>query len=230
MPTSLRLFVPAAIRAVMSRLGPRIEAMADVRLVQDVDLNPKIPERIRAGEPFDIGLTNPPYAETLIACGYADGGSHRAFGRVPLAVARSDRATGQVLEDLHGIETLLQRAQSIVYTGPGTSGRTFLDALARMGLTSTVLPRCQAMGAGVPAESVAKGAYELAIAPLTTVLATDGVSPAAVFPEALATPIDMSVFQSLTAPKAAADVIDLLTGHEFDEALAGVGITRFQLT
>lgn len=229
MPNTLRLFVPAAIRAVMARLAPRIEAATKAQLAQEVALNPLIPERIRAGEPYDIGLTNPPYAKALIEDGFADAGSHRAFGRVPLAVARRGGAQGQIVTDLKGIEALLSIAKSIVYTGAGTSGRTYLDAIARMGLTDSVLTRSHAMAGGVPAASVAAGEYELAIAPLTTVLATPGVVPAAVFPEHLGTNIDMSVFRSAASPNAAATVIDFLTGHDIDDELAAAGIARFEL-
>ena len=166
MPNKLRLFVPAAIRDVMNRLAPRLEAATQVRLIQEVELNPLIPGRIRAGEPYDVGLTNPPYAKTLIHDGFADAGSHRAFGRVPLAVARRGGAHGKVIADSHGSEALVRSAKSMVYTGAGTSGRTYLDAMERMGLTSFVSPRSYAIAGGVPAVSVATGEYELAIAPL----------------------------------------------------------------
>ena len=227
MPTTLRMFVPAAIRAVMKRLKPRIEAETGVFLIQEFELNPLIPERIRGGEPYDIGLTNPPYAKALIDDAFADGGSHRAFGRVSLAVARKGGARGQIIADSHGIEALLRSAKSIAYTGAGTSGRTYLDVMERMGLTDSVLPQSHAMAGGVPAVSVANGEYELAIAPLTTVIATPGVVPVAVFPEHLGTHIDMSVFRSVTSPTAAAKVIDFLTVHDFDDELAAAGIARF---
>ena len=229
MPTTLRMFVPAAIRAVMKRLTPRLEAETGVLLIQEVELNPLIPERIRAGEPYDIGLTNPPYAKALIDDGFADGGSHRAFGRVSLAVARKGGAHSKKIVDSNGIEALLRSAKSITYTGAGTSGRTYLDAMERMGLTDSVLPRSHAMAGGVPAVSVANGEYELAIAPLTTVIATPGVVPAAVFPEHLGTHIDMSVFRSTASPVAAAKVIDFLTDHDLDDELAAAGIARFEL-
>jgi hypothetical protein len=224
------MFVPAAIRAVMDRLTPRLESEAGVRLIQEVELNPLIPERIRSGEPYDIGLTNPPFAKALINDGFAYGGSHRAFGRVSLAIARRGEAHGQIIVDSNGIEALLRSAKSIAYTGAGTSGRTYLDAMERMGLTDSVLPRSHAMAGGVPVVSVATGEYELAIAPLTTVIATPGVVPAAVFPEHLGTHIDMSIFRSAVSPIAAATVIDILTGHDFDDELAAAGIARFELT
>ena len=229
MPTTLRMFVPAAIRAVMDRLTPRVEAETGVRLIQEVELNPVIPERIRAGEPYDIALTNPHYATALIEDGLADGGSHRAFGRVSLAVALKGGAHGQIITDSQGIEALLRSAKSIAYTGAGTSGHTYLDVMERMRLTGAVLPKSHAMAGGVPAVSVATGEYEIAIAPLTTVIATPGVVPAAVFPEHLGTHIDMSVFRNAASPGTAAKVIDILTDHDLDDELAAAGIARFEL-
>jgi hypothetical protein len=230
MPTTLRMFVPAAIRTVMDRLASRLEAEVGVRLIQEVELNPLIPERIRAGELYDIGLTNPSYAKTLIEDGLADGGSHRAFGRVSLAVARKGEVHGQIIADSLGIDALLRSAQSIAYTGAGTSGRTYLDVIERMGLTDSVLPRSHAMAGGVPAVSVATGNYELAIAPLTTVIATPGVVPVAVFPQSLGTHIDMSVFRNAASPKISAKVIDFLSDHDLDYELAAAGVARFELT
>lgn len=78
MPTTLRIFVPAAILAIMDRLKQRLEVETGLRLIQAVELNPLILERIRAGEPYDIGLTNPSYANALIHEGLADGGSRTA--------------------------------------------------------------------------------------------------------------------------------------------------------
>jgi hypothetical protein len=165
----------------------------------------------------------------LIEDGLAGGGSHRAFGRVPLAVAGKSGAHSEFFEDEKDIAALLSNAKSIAYTGAGTSGRTYLDAMERMELTGSVLPRSHAMAGGVPAASVAAGEYELAIAPLTTVLATPGVVPVAVFAEHLGTHIDMSVFRSAASPVAAATVIDFLTDHHLDDELKAAGIVRFEL-
>ncbi len=205
-------------------------------IIQEFELNPLIPEKIRGGEPYGIGLTDPPCEKALIDDAFADGGSHRAFGRVSLAVARKGGAHGQIIADSNGAEALLRSSKSITYTGAGTSGCTYLDAMERIGLTESVLPRSHAMAGGVPAGSVANGEwrmangeYELAIAPLTTVIATPGVVPTAVFPEHLGTHIDMSVFRSAASPTAAANVIDFLTDHDLDDELAAAGIARFGL-
>lgn len=226
----MRIFVPVAIQRVLSSLAPRLEAAAGVSITQENDLNPKIPERIMAGETDDIGLTNPPYARALIEGGHANAGSHRAFGRVPLAVAARDGTVASAVSDVQEIEALLRKAESIAYTGPGTSGRTFFHAMERMGVTESVLPKSRGLAGGVPAASVANGDNELAIAPLTTVLATPGVVPAAVFPEHLEAHIDMSVFLSKSAQNEAVTVIEILISPDLDNELAASGISRFDLT
>jgi hypothetical protein len=229
MSNQLLIFVPAAIRAVMNRLACRMEAAADASIVQCVDLNPAIPKRIASGEAYDIGMTNPPYVNALIASGHADGSKHLPFGRVPLAIGRKAGMEGPVRLDTVGIADTLRSAESIAYTGAGTSGRIFLEVAERLGVADAISSRSQAMFGGVPVKSVAAGEVEIAIAPLTTVLATPGIVPAAIFPEELGTHIDMSVFLSTSARQGADRVIAFLTASELDEELAEAGISRFEL-
>jgi hypothetical protein len=225
----LRIFVPVAIRALMDRLAPRMEAAAGTSLSPVIDLNPAILERIAAGEAFDIGLTNPPYVKTLVAAGHADGASHRAFGRVPLAVGRKAGSEEPVRTGAQEVVALFRGAESIGYTGAGTSGRTYLDVLARLGLEDEVITKSRAMGGGEPVASVVAGETELAVAPLTTILSTPGVMPAAIIPEELGTHIDMSVFLSPTPRAGAATVLEFLTASELDSELATAGVMRFEL-
>lgn len=229
MSSDLRMFVPVAIRAFIGDLVPRIEVAAGVSVEEVIDLNPVIPKRIAAGEAYDIGMTNPHYAKVLIASGHADGASHRALGRVPLAVGRQVGAEGAVRKDVEGIGALLREAESISYTGAGTSGRTYLDVMERLGLSEAVLPKSRSMGGGEPVASVAAGETELAVAPLTTILSTPGLAPAAVFPEELGTHIDMSVFLSARPRSGAAAALGLLTNSELDGEFAAAGILRFEL-
>jgi hypothetical protein len=225
---ALRIFVPVAIRAVFIRLAPRLEAAAGRALAPVFDLNPAIPERILAGELYDIGLTNPPYVDALVAAGRADGASHRPFGRIPLAIGRRADVEAPVLTDAEGIAVLLRGAESIAYTGDGTSGRTYLDAMARLGLSETVAPKGRPMGAGGPVAAVAAGETELAVGPLTTIMASPGVVPAAIFPAAAGAQIDISVFLGTRRAAGAAAVLDVLTGPELDAELAAAGVVRFE--
>lgn len=229
MSTELRLFVPVAVRAIMSSLVPRLEAAAGAPITQLIDLNPAILERILAGEAYDIGLTNPRYARALIAAGGADGASHRAFGRVPLAVGRKEGSDHAIARDVDEIKALFRDANSIAYTGTGTSGRTYLDVMERLGLTGAVAPKSRTMGGGEPVKLVAAGQIELAVGPLSTIQSTEGIVAAAVFPEELGCHIDISVLLSSTPHPGAASVLEFLTSGTLDVELAEAGLSRFKL-
>lgn len=229
MASGLRIFVPLAIRAIVDGLQSRLEAAAGRVLVPFVDLNPAIARRIAAGEAFDVGLTNPPYAEELIAAGRVDGASHRPFGRVPLAIGRRASAEGTVAKGAVEIAALLRGARSVGYTGAGTSGKTYLDAMARLGLSDAVAVKSRPMGAGEAVAAAAAGEIELAVAPLTSILSSPGVVPAAVFSDALGAHIDISVFLSPSPGIGAAAVLAYLTGAELDAELAAAGVMRFEL-
>lgn len=227
MSSELRIIAPVALRALMDRLSVRIMTEAGVPITKVIDLNPPIYQRISGGEAFDVGMTNPHYARALFASGQADGASHRPFGRVPLAIGRMAGALGPVSTNEQEIVTLLRGAKSIAYTGAGTSGQTYLDALKRLGLADAVISKSRAMGAGEPVASVAAGEIELAVVPLTSVLSSPGIVPAAVFPEQLGTHIDFSVFLSNAPRTGSAAIVTLLTASELDSELAAAGVLRF---
>jgi hypothetical protein len=229
MSSELRIFVPLAIGAIMNRLVPRMEAVASTSIVQLCDLNPAIPERIMAGELYHIGLTNPPYVNALVAAGYVHGPSHYAFGRVPLAVCRKAGEQDPVRKDIEEIKDLFRRAESIAYTGAGTSGKTYLDVMKRLDLNNVILSKSQALGGGEPVAAVMAREIELAVAPLTTILSTSGVAPVAIFPDGLESHIDMSVFVSTRPHTGAEAILAFLTSRELDDELAAAGVLRFEL-
>ncbi len=225
----LRIFVPVAVRTFFSQLLPQLSAAAGRPLVPLFDLNPIIADRIAAGEAYDIGLTNPPYVQTLIEAGHVDEASHRPFGRVPLAIGRAAGERVELLRTADQIALLLRDAESIAYTGAGTSGRTYLDAMQRMDLLDVVTPKSRPMAAGEPVAAVAAGEIELAMAPLTTILSSPGIAPVAIFPEEVGIHIDMSVFLSPSPCAGATAVLDFLCRKELDAGLAAAGLMRFEL-
>ena len=85
------------------------------------------------------------------------------------------------------------------------------------------------MPGGAPVQSVIAGESSIAIAPLTSILATPELVAIAVFPDTLGTHIDMSVFLAASARPGAARVLDFLTAAERDGELAAAGVARFTL-
>jgi ABC-type molybdate transport system substrate-binding protein len=210
----------------MQSLAPRLNEAAGCMVDHEVDLNPAIASRIEAGEPFDIGLTNPPHVARLAAAGRVDGDSARPFGSIPLAVCRKAGSGAAHLQRTDEIAALLSGATGIAYTGAGTSGQVFRDTMALMGLWAAIAPKSRAMPAGAPVASVVAQEIELAVVPLTTILSSSGVEVAAVFRDSPGTTIDLTVFLSPTAGASAAAVLDMLVGRQIDADLAAAGVTR----
>ncbi len=238
---AVQLFAPVAIRALLGELLTRFEPDLAVETV--FDLNPIIPKRILAGEPFDAGITNPWYVDELIEAGRVDAGSHHPLGRVPLAMA-GPVAKGQARDldpahvepaasPLDAVRGLLTEARRIAYTADGTSGKTFLDVVERLGLTELIADRLVPMGPAYPVLSpvgaLADGEVDIAIAPLTTILARPGIRHLASFPQELGTDIRMSMFASTASagkPLAAA-LLQALADPALDDFLASRGMERF---
>lgn len=222
----LRIFVPVAIHALFARLAPRLEAAAGRGLTSTIDLNPAVAQRILAGEPYDIGLTNPHHVAELVAAGLVDGATHRPFGRTRLAIARRAPGDGSILTDVSDIAALLLAAGSIAYTGAGTSGTTFLAAMARLGLSDAMAPKGRPMAGARPVVAVAAGEAELAVGPLSAIISSTGVAVAAILPDAVGASIDISAFLPPRHAAGAAEVLDLLTDPALDTELASFGIER----
>ncbi len=227
----IRLFGPVAIRPLLERLAAGFTAETGWPVASRFELNPKIAELILEGAPFDLALSNPAHIEAVIGAGRAAASTHRAFGRVPLALARRGPPDAAPAESPEAIRALLSGAGSVAYTGEGTSGKTFLDALARLGLSETMASRVRPMGAGEPVAALAEGAVDLAAAPLSTVLAKAAIAPAAILPPGIAAPIEMSMVLS---PDAAARdgprrLLDRLADRALDAVLAEHGLRRFAL-
>jgi len=134
-----------------------------------IDLDPLIPDRIAAAEGYGIALTNPPHAQPLRGR-HADEASHRAFGRLPLAIGRKASMGAEVITGIDEIAGLLPGVEGIAYTGPGTSGKTYLAALDRLGLGQAVERQSHPMTGSGPMASVLAGESELAVQPLTSIL------------------------------------------------------------
>src|SRR4051812_41612745 len=143
---SIRLFAAVAARNGLRELITRFEQTSGFKVDITFDLNPAVAKRIKAGESFDVGLTNPWFVDALIQSGKVIAGSHRAFGRAPLTIGAREADGGAMLTAREDICALLLRAQSIAYTGEGTSGKSFREAIERLGLRDQVLPKSRPLG------------------------------------------------------------------------------------
>lgn len=211
-----------AVRAVLPDLLDRFASQDGIPVAAEYDLNPVVARRLLAGEAFDVATTNPAHVAELVAAGCVEPGSDRPLGRIPLAVG--GRAGVEAPGDLAG---LLNAAGRIAYTGEGTSGKTYLAMLAQLGFRHLV-QRSVPMGAGQPVRAVAAGEADLAVAPLTVLIATEGVTPLAAFPSGHGADIAMAVFPTRRAadPERAGHLAAFLANPRLDATFAERGVLR----
>lgn len=226
-----RLIGPIALKSIIADLVARFERSEDVAVQTTFDLNPRVAQRILAGSPIDVGITNPCYVAELIDKGKVDAGSHAAFARVPLAVAAPTGRAGAIRSSAEDIRALLLQAESIAYTSEGTSGKTFVELASRLGILRQILPRTKPMAPGLPVRAVSDGEADLAVAPLTTVIAAPGVDCAAICPPELQADIDMSIFlgRECADRAAARRLVRYLSAASLDPYLESRGVRRFSL-
>jgi molybdate transport system substrate-binding protein len=229
--TGVRLLTAVAIKSQITELIEMFGRSHDLAVDAAFDLNPNVPKRILSGEPFDVGMTNPWYVGELISEGKVDAGTHVPFGRIPLAIARRGGSPNAVQTSHEKICKLLLRAESIAYTSEGTSGKTFLEVARRLGVSNGISLRAKPMGPGQPVIAAAAGEAELAVAPLTVVMAAVDVETVAIFPPDLRADIDMSMFLSTYARRKdqGMQLLELMSDRSIDSFLASKGVVRFGL-
>jgi molybdate transport system substrate-binding protein len=227
----LTFITAVALHAEIERLVPQFKRQHGIDVDVNYDVNPTVAKRIMDGEDFDVGLTNPWYVDEMISLGRIIPDIHVPFGRVPLAIGAAVSAPEEIVSSHEAVRTLLSNAQSIAYIATGTSGRTFLRAIDMMGLQDQLRDRLRPMGPGEPPAAAAKGEVQYAVAPLSRIIAAQGVEPIATFPPELGLNIDMSMFiHADTAQREpAAQLIRFLADPRHDDDLRSSGVYRFQL-
>ena len=175
---------------------------------------------IEAGVSFDLVITNPNLIEDLATSSKVLAGSQVPFGRISMGVAAKAGSRTLSINSLEEFEHALKSAKSIAYACEGTSGGYFSSLLERMGLTAEVKPKLVPISGGQTATSVARGEAELAVVPITSILAAAPeiilVGP---FPSQLQSHIDFDLAISAvsTNARAARRLSDFFT-HLPDDA------------
>ncbi|MDC9808027.1 substrate-binding domain-containing protein [Rhizobium binxianense] len=229
MTQEIRLFGAIAVRPAVLALLPRFETATGLTVAVKWEVNPIVKKQIEAGEAFDLVIINPPMVRDLTALGKVMGGSDVAFGRIGMGVA--PKAGGRPL-DIGSVEAFadaLKSAASIAYASDGTSGGYFLGLLDRLGIADEVKPKLVAIAGGQTALAVGRGEAELAVVPVTSILAA---APEVVlvgrFPAELQSYIDFAIGISVDSrdAKAAKRLSEFLASPAVDDILKVKGVER----
>ncbi len=229
MTQEIRLFGAIAVRPAVLALLPRFETATGLTVAVKWEVNPTVKKQIEAGEAFDLVIINPPMVRDLTALGKVMGGSDVAFGRIGMGVAAKAGSRPLDIGSVEAFTDALKSAASIAYASDGTSGGYFLGLLDRLGIADEVKPKLVAIAGGQTALAVGRGEAELAVVPVTSILAA---APEVVlvgqFPAELQSYIDFAIGISVDSrdAKAAKRLSEFLASPAVDDILKVKGVER----
>jgi molybdate transport system substrate-binding protein len=229
MNREIRLVGAIAVRPAILALLPEFQAATGYTVTPRWELNPIVKRQLEAGDPFDLVVINPYLIDELVALGKVEAASTAFFGRIAMGVAARAGSRPLDLGSVAAFERALLNATSIAYANEGTSGGTFISLLERLGISGEVRPKLVATSGGQTATAVARGEAELAVVPVSTILAAaPDVVLAGRFPSELQSYIEFAIGISTSArdAEAAGLLSKFLTSAATGEALSGKGLER----
>ena len=225
----IEFVVPVALKEVMERLVPDFERATGHRFETAVMLNPEVPGYVAAGAEWDVAITNPRHVDEILEAGFGARGSHRPFGRSPLAFGVRGVIGSAPCRSADDIRAMLLEAPSIAVTGTGTSGKTFARLARALGIEDALRSKLRLVAGGEPMAALLAGDVAVAALPLTNIAPVPDVSVAGTCPPELDVHVDLSLCLSRDASGAAREFADWLVDPARDAELGRLGAERFTL-
>jgi len=226
---AIRLVGAIAVRPAILALVPQFQAATGYAVIPRWELNPIVKRQLAAGEPFDLVIINPNLVAELASEGKVDPASQVPLGRIAMGVGARPGSPPLDLATVAAFKRALLDTPSIAYASEGTSGSTFIALLDRLGISGQVLPKLVSTSGGQTAAVVARGDAELAVIPVSSILAAaPDVVLAGRFPSELQSYIDFAIGISTRTrdAEAAGLLCRFLTSAAAAEALAAAGFER----
>lgn len=226
---NVRVMCAIAVRAAMTELASMFELETSGRLHLVYDTNPAIARRIENGEPFDMTIINPHLIDELVSAGLVDPTSRLSFGRSPMGIAIRANAPPSDVSTPAAFTKIMLDAKSIGYSFDGTSGKRFLQLLERLDILTSVRSKLKQLAGGTAGTAVTAGEVEIAITPITTIIAAGpDITIAGILQFDAETEIDFDIaFGSLVQNRATAEAfMQFLRSPSIDGLIAAKGLQR----
>jgi molybdate transport system substrate-binding protein len=223
----LKVFSSNGVRGVILDLAPAFEQKAGERL--DITFEPAnlLKERILRDEKFDAAILTPEVMTDVIAQRKIAKGSERTIARVGCGLGVRAGAAKPDTGSVESFKRALLNAKSIARTRQGASGIHFTSIIRKLGIAAEVDAKSRFLPSGLTGELAARGETELAVQLISELKAVPGVDITP-FPDELQKYVVMvgGVSAAPAQPKAAAELVALLSGPEAAAILSAKGMER----
>jgi ABC-type molybdate transport system, periplasmic component len=212
----------AAVRELCSQFAHATGNAVDVQL----DVNPEVVRRGKAGEAFDVAVGNPSTIEQLIASGHVVADSYVDIGTAGLAVGVRAGADKPDLASIDGFKRALMAANAVAFPAHGASGLYFVGLVDRMGIKREMQGKLKPMTAEDCVEVVARGEAEMVVVVAPRIADVPGVELVGLIPEELQTKIGFAAGLSISTqePDAAKALIRFLSSPQAAPTLKAKGV------
>jgi len=177
----IQVFSSTALKAVLDELGPQFEKATGNKLVFTIGPAAAMKSQIDQGAAFDVAIVTPPLLDALAASGKVDTSTRAAIARSALGVSVRAGAPTPDVTTADALKHALLNAKSIGFNGQGASRAGIEAMLAKLGIAEDVKPKIKLLQTSAP-EAVAKGDVELALSPISEVVAVAGAQLAGPVP------------------------------------------------
>jgi molybdate transport system substrate-binding protein len=179
----IKVLGSTALKAVLEELGPQFEKATENKLILTIAASAALKSQIDQGAAFDVTVLTPTLIDSLAAAGKIDPATRTVIARSGLGISvragtKPDVGTADALK-----HTLLN-AKSIGFNGQGASRAGIEAIFAKLGIADDLKPKIVLLPTSA-AEGVAKGEVELALSPISEIVAVSGAALAGPVPAEL---------------------------------------------
>jgi molybdate transport system substrate-binding protein len=225
--TELTVFVPGAVRAVVTPLAEAWAKSHGDTIKWFAGTAGATEKRAAAGEPFDVVITTAKGIDALTTAGKVAAGSRADLGSMGVGVAVRAGAPKPDISTPGAFKKSMLAAKSLMYADPalgGQSGIHTAKVFAQLGIADQLKPKTVLLpGAPQGLKRVAAGEIEIGLGQISEILAAKGVTLVGPFPPALQQSLIFSAGLSPKAGAGARGLVSELTGPAARERFRAAG-------
>lgn len=175
----IKVFSSTALKAVLDELGPQFEKATGTKLVFTIGPAAAMKSQIDQGAAFDVAT--PPLLDALAAAGKVDPATRAVIARSALGVSVRAGVPKPDVGTTDALKRTLLNAKSIGFNGQGASRAGIEAMFAKLGIADNVKPKIKLLDVSAPL-AAAKGDVELALSPVSEIVAVSGAQLAGPVP------------------------------------------------
>jgi molybdate transport system substrate-binding protein len=215
----ITLVAPGGIRAAVEQMIPAFEKKTGHKVKATFGSGLGTKRQVAAGEPFDVPIVQPPYADVL-ASGHVVAGSETPLASVAVGVAVRPGQRKPDISTPDAVKRMLLAAKSISYPDPAggaAAGVSFSETLKKLNISEQMQPKIKlAQGGAAAMAALAKGEVEIGLTFISEIITEPGVESVGALPREISTPTALVGFVSAhtKAPAAAKALLAYLSSQE----------------